>query len=257
MTKNTKFAIALCLFAVVVTLLFTVVIPPTVKYPQQVTDTLRVPLYNGSADYELSLVAADLMMYDYLSYDTEQLILKTLKEAVKEFPVPIGMMHGVSRTESEYRFWIDHPTVNVNVRGKRVTTNAIGIGGVIWEFWGDTLKHYDVAHARSDLYLPDVGIRAQACVLWCIIKEVMKDSTTKESNIVSRVQSNYYGAYSNLYMQRIKEVTSDLWMKRMAREIDYVYHSNIQRVDVDTVSTRAVGDTATVVFSDSAKFIER
>jgi len=173
--------------------------------------------------YELLLVAEDLKMYDYVSESVRQLILDSLESANKRFKVPIGLMHAVTRTESEYRFWIDHATVTVTVRGKRVTTNAIGLGGVIWAFWGDTLSYFNVAHNRSDLYLPGVGIMAQACVLHLIINDVMS-ANTSIPNIVARIQSKYYGAYAREYIARMKLVTSDLWIKRIAREIDYVYN---------------------------------
>lgn len=188
-----------------------------------------------TAQSELALVAADLSTYDYLSPQTQELMINSLEAATKRFPVPIGLMHAVSRTESEYRFWIDHPTVTTTVKGKRVTTHAIGIGGIIWEFWGDSLQYYDIAHSPSDLYIPDVAIEAQACVLHIIIRDVMRSHSIKEGNIISRIQSQYYGAYSDLYMSRIQKVTSDLWMKRMAREIEDVYIKEVKESTVDTV----------------------
>ena len=180
-----------------------------------------------SPPYELSLVEDDLKTYNHLSENTRQEILDSLYGAYKRFKVPIGLMHAVTRTESEYKFWLTHPTVTVSIykKGKkeRVTTNALGMGGVIWEIWGDTLKHFNVAYEKSDLYKPGIGITAQACVLHLIIEDVMNDNTAIP-NIVARIQSKYYGAYAKEYIARMKLVTSDLWIKRIAKEIDYVYN---------------------------------
>jgi len=180
-------------------------------------------VFVNNPPYELALVEDDLKTYNHLSDNARQEILDSLYGAYKRFKVPIGLMHAVTRTESEYRFWLTHPDVNVKINGKRVKTNALGMGGVIWEIWGDTLKYFDVAHNKSDLYIPGVGITAQACVLHLIIEEVMVDSVPVY-NIVPRVQAKYYGAYAKEYIARMKLVISDLWLKRIAKEIDYVYN---------------------------------
>jgi len=200
----------------------------------QVEEQLPQPGFIENLSYELSLVAADINMYDYLSPSVRQEILDSLYGANKRFKVPIGLMHAVTRTESEYRFWIKHPTVTTKISGKMVTTNAVGMGGVIWEIWGDTLKYFNVAYNKSDLYLPGIGITAQACVLYLITDEVMKENTPLV-NIVARIQTKYYGAYAKEYIARMKLVTSDLWIKRIAKEIDYVYNIE-EEVVVDSFS---------------------
>ena len=189
---------------------------------EEIKDSIIV--FVNNPPYELALVEDDLKTYNHLSSNARQEILDSLYGAYKRFKVPIGLMHAVTRTESEYRFWITHPNVNVKIHGKRVKTNAVGMGGIIWEIWGDTLKHFNVAYNKSDLYMPGVGITAQACVLHLIIAEVMADNVPVY-NIVSRVQTKYYGAYAKEYMARKKLVTSDLWIKRIAKEISYVYNT--------------------------------
>lgn len=195
--------------------------------PQEITEvdknSVRI-VFVDNPPYELELVEDDLKTYNHLSNNVRQEILDSLYGAYRRFKVPIGLMHAVTRTESEYRFWITHPNVRVKIHGKRVATNALGMGGIIWEIWGDTLKYFDVAYNKSDLYMPGVGITAQACVLHLIIKEVMAGNVSI-SNIVPRVQAKYYGAYAKEYMARMKLVTSDLWIKRIAKEINYVYNT--------------------------------
>lgn len=189
---------------------------------EEIKDSIIV--FVDNPPYELALVEDDLKTYNHLSKNARQEILDSLYGAYKRFKVPIGLMHAITRTESEYRFWITHPDVNVKIYGKRVKTNAVGMGGIIWEIWGDTLKHFNVAYNKSDLYMPGVGITAQACVLHLIISEVMADNVSVY-NIVPRVQAKYYGAYAKEYMAQMKLVTSDLWIKRIAKEINYVYNT--------------------------------
>lgn len=202
----------------------------TINNLKNVVSDIPTTVFIENPPYELSLVADDINMYDYLSPGVRQEILDSLYGAYKRFKVPIGLMHAVTRTESEYRFWIKHPDVVTKINGKMVATNALGMGGVIWEIWGDTLKYFGVAYNKSDLFLPGVGITAQACVLSLVTDEVMRENTSV-ANIVARIQTKYYGAYAKEYMARMRLVTSDLWIKRIAKEINYVYNTKEEVIE--------------------------
>jgi hypothetical protein len=47
----------------------------------------------------------------------------------------------------------------------------------------------------------------------------MSKYTQSEYTILDNVIRRYYGAYSNTYLNKMELVTSDLWMKRIAKEI--------------------------------------
>jgi hypothetical protein len=172
---------------------------------------------NLDVSYEMMFVEDDLHTYGYSSR-----FIKIVKDAItsasKEFDIPIGLLHAIFRIESDYHFNITHPTVTVMVKGKPVVTNAIGLGGIIWEFWGDSLISKGIAENKMDLYLPDVNIRASAYVLRVLINQELSKSGRKNF-MLSSVITRYYGEYSQMYMLKMEKVTSDLWMKRITKEI--------------------------------------
>lgn len=72
----------------------------------------------------------------------------------------------------------------------------------------------------SDLYIPEINIRATAYILRTIINQEIE--RTDESNLLNRIITRYYGAYDQLYRDKTLIITSDLWMKRMMLEIKQI-----------------------------------
>lgn len=173
---------------------------------------------------ELELIREDLQTYGTLSPKVESLIITTIDSCSKEYEIPIGLLHCIFRVESDYRFNIDHPDVTVPINGKMFKTHAIGLGGVMWCYWKDSLRTNNIAVEETDLYLPDINIRATSYILSFYIKKAIKEHHVFESTILNEVIKEYYGAYNSLYMSKMEQITSDLWLKRIARNIltDYV-----------------------------------
>lgn len=174
--------------------------------------------YTENRHYELEIVRDDLITYGR-SEKVSKIITDTIEEVTKDYDLPIGLLHAIFRVESDYKFNITHPTVTVPVHGRGVTTNAAGLGGIVWVYWGDSLRSKGIAETELDLYLPDVNVRASGYVLRYLIDDEMKRKNLSEINILDNVIKRYYGAYSPLYLSKMERVTSDLWMKRIAKEL--------------------------------------
>ena len=159
----------------------------------------------------LSIVRQDLITYNKYSNDVINDLVSNIDSASKKYNIPVGLLHSIFRIESEYRFWITHDPITVH--GKR--TNAIGLGGVVWEYWADSLKKYNIAKVKTDLYLYKNNIFATAAILRWIVNDLQRDSTTTKYNIISRLVKSYYGANSKRYKDKLIKVTSDLWLKRI------------------------------------------
>lgn len=187
--------------------------------------------------FEINLVNADLETYNditgKLSSRVRVVILKAMEKNCKKYNLPIGLLHGIFRTESEYRFYLDHTKININVHGKSLSTNAIGIGGVVWEFWEDKLRSNGIAETKTDLYLPEINIEASCYILRSIINEELKNSN--QYNIIPRIITRYYGAYSEGYLSKMQKVTSDLWMNRMGQIL--ISQGNTSKMDSSVHST--------------------
>ncbi len=168
-------------------------------------------------DTDLEFVRQDINMYGYISPYVTDKIVKEIENSSKKYKIPIGMLHAIFRIESDYRFYITHSDVILKGGNK---INAIGLGGVVWYFWGDSLIKNNIAQTMSDLYIPEINIKASAYILRIIINEEVE--SVNESDLLNRIITRYYGAYDKLYRDKTFIVTSDLWMKRMLNEIKNV-----------------------------------
>lgn len=166
---------------------------------------------------ELQLIRLDLNEYEHLSTTTKDLIAGSILEACRKYDLPPALMHAIFQIESDYRFNIDHPIVITKIKGKPVKTNARGLGGIMWTYWSEELKAEGIAETSSDMYMPRNNILATGYILRTIIDSELK----KDRNgwIVGRIISRYYGSTSPAYEAKMREVTSNLWLKRIAREI--------------------------------------
>lgn len=172
----------------------------------------------NNISYELEFVKEDLKTYG-ISERITNIITSSIEKTSKEFNLPIGLLHAIFRIESDYKFMITHPAVNILINGKQITTNAIGLGGVIWDYWKDSLQSKKIAMDKQELYLPDVNIRASGYILRFLINDEINKKHVYKYNILLRVVTRYYGAYSDIYLKKMEKVTSDLWMKRIAKEL--------------------------------------
>ena len=186
------------------------------NYFKKVLPPIPVSVFNDF--YEIGLVKADLETYGTVSSKVETIILDNIKDVHAKRHIPIGLLHCIFRVESEYRFNIDHPEVSVKVSKSIIKTHAIGLGGVMWCFWKDSLIANGIAEKETDLYLPDVNIQASGYILSSIIHQVLSDKVNA-SNVANEIIRRYYGAYNDLYIDKMKMIISDLWFKRMSKDI--------------------------------------
>lgn len=167
--------------------------------------------------YQLAIVSKSINKAKYLSNNVRNLIKNSMQKASNKYRIPIILMHAVFKVESDYQYWVTHPTVMVNVDGKKVGTYAIGLGGVMWCFWKDRLRANGIAETKSDLYLPEVNIMASAYILRTMIDDEKKNNPQlNKLNILNNVVRKYYGKYNRTYIKKMQRFTSKLWMQQVA-----------------------------------------
>lgn len=185
-------------------------ITPVVKADTLVSEKIR--------QAELTIVQLDLKEYTFLSTDMKDNMARAIDTASKTYRIPVGLLHAILRIESGYQFQIDHPTVTIRVHGKLIKTHARGCGGIIWEIWADTLVAHGIATAPSDLYVPEKNILATACILRITTNQALSEKPTS-SSVIREVIRRYFGAYSPAYEARMSQVMTDLWLKRISRDL--------------------------------------
>jgi hypothetical protein len=178
-------------------------------------DTLRTEDLVRRA--EMQLIRLDLNEYPHLSTTIKDQMAQAILEASERYRLPPALIHAIIQIESEYRFNIDHPTVTLKVKGKMIKTSCKGLGGILWESWEDRLRAEGIAEKVSDMYLPRNNILAIGYILRTIIDDEL--AKNRDGWIVRRVIAQYYGAPSAEYEAKMRSVTSNLWLKRIAREI--------------------------------------
>lgn len=218
--------------------LFALIMAPNKSYtPEKVENTIQ---YLDNTNFEIELVQADLDTYENMSYQLTDRITSYIDSASIRYNIPIGLLHAIFRVESEYRFWITHPEVNIKYKDRYLKTSAIGLGGIIWEYWKDHLARENIAFAKSDLYLPSVNILAAASILRYLIDDEINKGHASEYNMINTIIKRYYGAYDKEYYSKMMRVTSDLWLKRLAKQI-------IAESQIDTLEDKIFIDTSLVL----------
>ena len=185
--------------------------------PIELTDSTLIKIANVSMD----ITRDDLRTYQRFSFRMIEDISDAVNFYSDKWNVPVGLIHSMMRIESEYMFWVEHAPINIKVHGKRINTKAVGLGGVVWEFWADSLRKHNIAHERTDLFLYDVNIEASTAILRWIIDSELSKPYTNEINLINKIIKRYYGAYNKDYHNKMIKVTSDLWLKRIARTLIY------------------------------------
>jgi hypothetical protein len=190
-------------------------LPTSVFMRSTIPDT-KTALINERV-VELGTIELDLKEFPHLSDKVRTIMFTTIDSVSKEHNIPPLLMHLVFRVESAYRFWIEHPKVTVSVNGVKTPIQATSLGGVVWEFWADTLKKADIAQTRSDLFIPEVNIRATGLILSILAERAIK--TGNEVTILPILISKYYGQFDKDYETKMQRYSSDLFWKRISREI--------------------------------------
>ena len=168
-------------------------------------------------EVELGTIDLDLKEFPILSDETRKDIFKTIDEVSAQYEQPPMLMHIIFRIESGYQFWVEHPQVVVTIKGKKVPIRATGLGGIVWEFWADTLKKAGIAQTRSDLFIATKNIRATGLILNILAEQTVR--TSSEANVLPVLISKYYGQFDKDYEGKMMRYSSDLFWKRISRDL--------------------------------------
>ena len=195
-------------------------------------------------DNELAIVSRNINKAYYISNKVSKLIENSMKDASEKYNLPIILLYAVFKVESDYMYWINHPEVKIKVHGKKISTNAIGLGGVMWCFWGDSLIANQIAETKSDLYLPDVNVMASAYILRTLINdEALNNPKLTKANILNNVIRRYYGVFDKTYYKKMQKIISELWMEQVASLLmrDITDKSNNQQIAAVSLSINKQG----------------
>jgi hypothetical protein len=145
-----------------------------------------------------SLLETNLKLYTKLSPKIQKIIIDNVIETANKYNINPLIVYSLLHVESTMRFQIEHSKVLINIKGKKKYIRAVGLGGIVWEWWGDALKKEGIAQTRSDLFLPDVNIKAVGFVLNEMYKKPMlKGCKSKDESMLRRFFGGNFKNYSD------------------------------------------------------------
>lgn len=198
----------------------------TINISSNQIDTVTVVREVNKA-FELELINTDLKSYDNREYSDRyvNIILNSHEKYSKEYNIPIGLGYAIGRVESDYNLESIHAPITIKSgKFKGKTTRAVGLSGIVWEYNYKILQENGI-ETRNDLFMPDINIKAMYIILNDIVKREIERNS--EYTIINTIVRRYYGAYDHDYKNKLEKYTSDLWMKRIAKEI-FDYHLEIK-----------------------------
>jgi len=163
-----------------------------------------------------TLIKHAIMHYKDISLEKKKEILNEIFKVAKEYDINPIIIYSIIDVESDMRFWIKHPPVRVKVpldanktKFKTIKTQAIGLGGVIWEIWKYDLQREEIAQVKSDLYDPKINIRAIAYIYDTYRKlPLLKGTDSKAQSALLRyygIMMNKDGKVNQSYYQKISK----------------------------------------------------
>lgn len=140
----------------------------------------------------------DMNKIDYISENEKLKIFNSIIKNSEIYNINPIVLYSVLYTESSLKPYMEHKETYIHSLKKRI--KAVGLGGVVWEFWSDDLKKNNIAQTRQDLFEIETNIAASAYIL----------NTYKSQNQLDKAKTNvdsmlmrYYGSSSANYEGKI------------------------------------------------------
>lgn len=165
---------------------------------------------------EKSELTEDIKKYKSISDCIKKDIINTVIEESVKYDINPLILYSMLHVESSMEFWKKHAPVTIDIKGKKIKTAAIGLGGVIWEWWGDKLVLNGIAQVKSDLYDPIKNIKSVAFIyneLYKMPKHKSADSQDESAML------RYFGGDFKVYFERIDSKIGEVISKKLYRKI--------------------------------------
>ncbi len=125
-------------------------------------------------------------------------LLNQIFACSKKYEIDPLLLYSVLWNESRLRNDVTHKTTYVKKLQKNVT--AIGMGGVVWDFWGDEIIKNTSLTSKNDLYIKEKNIEATAFILNRVYsKPILKDAKNRTESALGR----YYGKINVNYITKV------------------------------------------------------
>jgi len=156
-----------------------------------------------------------LKHYPETSLRHKKQILETILEESEKYKINPLILYSLCYVESSFRPWLEHKETTIDMDGKKIKIKAVGLTGVVWEWWGKKLKEANIAETRGDLFDPIINIRAGAFVYNKLYHQPMHAKANyKDESALLRFFGGSYTEYIDRIDSKIAEfVRPNLYRK--------------------------------------------
>lgn len=145
------------------------------------------------------LMISDMLKYKYLNDEFRYELANLIVENANKFNIDPKLLYAFIKTESAFNVKAMHKPTRVKALNYK-KIQAIGLGGVVWEFWGNELVTNTSIQKKSELRDYRKNIEATAY----IISELSnKKKHRLAKNDIDTIAIWYYGRYSYDYISKI------------------------------------------------------
>ena len=191
----------------------------TNKLKQKKNKTLIKEVKDAKSASFVQFTAEDLeadinKMYPSISKRVKHIITKSILTESNKYGINPLILYSLLHTESSMRPWIEHKRILIKIKDKKIYIRAVGLGGVVWEWWGNELKEAGIAEVRSDLFDPEVNIKAVAYIYNVFYnKKIHKKASTQDESAMIR----YFGGGYKSYFEKIDKKVAQLIRQKLYR----------------------------------------
>ena len=167
------------------------VIPKTECVPQKLS---FVYIYTEALQEDLA------KNYPNVSSKVKKDILAAILSESKHYDINPLVLYSIIHVESSFQYWIEHNQTLIVIDKKKVQARAVGLGGIMWEWWKDKLIESGICEVRSDLFDPVTNIKATAFVYNENLKlpKLASAKSQTESAILRHFGGNYQSYYQKI-----------------------------------------------------------
>ena len=159
-------------------------------------------------------IALDLDTFKHLSTREKSVIYSAIIEASKRYEINPLVIYSILYSESTFRSYLKHDDITLTINNKKIKTNAIGLGGIVWEWWGEDLVAEGIAETKDDLFDPRTNIFATAYVYKVMYsREKLKSAESQGESALMRYFGGEYKWYAAKINTKMINVINDIILK--------------------------------------------
>ena len=171
--------------------------------------------------------------FPHISKKIATTIIDTIIEESRKYNLNPLILYAIGVVESGHKYWVEHDQITLTYteggKEKKVNTRAAGWGGVVWEWHAKMLEEKGIATSRSELFYPDVNIRATAAIYKSFYDMELKDGTTnRDVSAQRRYFGGNYASYSDKIHSEVMAIVKSVIYKEPKPVKDVEQKENVK-----------------------------